>query len=106
MIKRGDILLANLDPIVGSEQGGTRPVLVIQNNLLNEHSPTILIAAITSKKFNNEYPTNVFLLKSDSRLNRDSTVMLNQIRMIDRKRLIKKLGFLDSFLMNKVDSAI
>jgi len=104
--KRGDIFLANLEPIKGSEQGGVRPVLIIQNNISNIHSPVIIIAAITSKIFQKEFPTNVFLSKKDSKLNRDSTVLLNQIRTIDKSRLINKISSLESFLMKKVDNAL
>ncbi|MGC9309493.1 MAG: type II toxin-antitoxin system PemK/MazF family toxin [Candidatus Nanoarchaeia archaeon] len=105
-IKRGDIFLADLEPIKGKEQGGKRPVLIIQNNISNKHSPTTIIAAITSKIYEKEYPTNVFILKTDSGLNKDSTIMLNQIRTIDNSRLFKKVGALDSFVMNKVDKAL
>ena len=105
-IKRGGILLANLEPIQGSEQGGIRPVLVIQNNLSNKYSPVIIIAAITSRIFNKEFPTNVLITKGESGLKTDSTIMLNQMRTIDKNRVIKKLGFLDNFIMHKVDLAI
>ena len=105
-IKRGDIFLANLEPIRGSEQGGVRPVLIIQNDISNEYSPVTIIAAITSKKFEKEFPTNVFLLKKDSGLNKDSTVLLNQIRTIDKNRLVKKISSLDLQLMSKIEMAI
>jgi mRNA interferase MazF len=105
-IKRGDIVLASLEPVKGSEQGGVRPVLVIQNDEGNKFSPTTIIAPITSKEFTKEYPTNVFIKKEDSALNNDSTILLNQIRTIDKRRIIKKLGSLNLFLMNKVDFAI
>jgi len=106
IIKKGDIFLANLEPTKGSEQGGIRPVLIIQNDISNKHSPVTIIAAITSKIFEKEYPTNIFILKEDSRLDKNSTIMLNQIRSIDNSRLIKKIGSLDNFIMNKVDLAI
>lgn len=106
IIKRGDILLANLEPIKGSEQGGTRPVLVIQNDISNKHSPVIIIAAITSKIFEKEFPTNVFLLKKDSSLDKDSTILLNQIRTVDKRRILKKVSSLDNFIMKKVDLAM
>jgi mRNA interferase MazF len=83
-----------------------RPVLVIQNDISNKYSPVVIIAAITSKIFEKEYPTNVFLLKKDSKLSKDSTIMLNQIRTIDSSRLIKKVSCLDNFIMKKVDRAI
>ncbi len=106
IIKRGDIFLANLEPIKGSEQGGTRPVLIIQNNIYNKHSPVTIIAAITSKIYEKEYPTNVSLDKKDSKLDKDSTVLLNQLRTIDKRRLIRKISSLDEQLMKKVDMAI
>jgi mRNA interferase MazF len=105
-IKRGDIILADLNPIKGSEQGGTRPCLIIQNNLGNKYSPTTIIAPITSKKFSREFPTNISLLKEDSNLNKDSTILLNQIATIDKSRIVKKLGFLEESVMRKVDLAI
>lgn len=105
-IKRGDIFLANLEPIKGREQGGIRPVVIIQNNVSNKNSPTTIISAITSKQFTKEFPTNVFIPEEDSGLDKDSTIMLNQIRTLDKSRLIKKLGSLDIFTMKKVDMAI
>ena len=105
-IKRGEIFLANLEPTKGSEQKGIRPVLIIQNDLSNKFSPVTIIAVITSKIYKKEFPTNVFISKKDSGLDKDSTAMLNQIRTIDNIRLIRKIGLLDNFLMNKVDMAI
>ena len=105
-IIRGDIILANLEPVIGSEQGGIRPVLILQSNVLNKHAPTTIIAPITSKIYTKEYPTNVFISKKDSILNKDSTILLNQIRTVDKKRLIKKVGSLDIYLMSKVNLAI
>ena len=105
-IVRGEIVIANLEPIKGSEQGGIRPVLILQSNVLNKHAPTTIIAPITSKIYEKEYPTNVFIRQDDSVLNTDSTVLLNQIRTIDKRRIVKKLGSLDIFLMNKMDLAI
>ena len=105
-IKRGDILIANLEPIKGSEQGGIRPVLVIQNDTYNKHSPVIIVAAITFRIFDKEYPTNVFISKQDSKLDKNSTVLLNQIRTIDKSRAIKIISSLDIHLMNKVDFAL
>ena len=106
LIKRGEIFLADLEPIKGSEQGGIRPVLIIQNNTSNKYSPVTIIAAITSKIFEKEFPTNVFLSKKDSKLDKDSTILLNQIRTIDKSRLIKKISSMDEYLMKKVDLAI
>lgn len=105
-IRRGDIFLANLEPIKGSEQGGIRPVLIIQNDISNKYSPVTIIAAITSKIFEKEFPTNIFIKKENSRLDKDSTILLNQIRTIDNSRLIRKVGSLDNFNLEKVDSAI
>ena len=105
-IKRGDIVLAGLEPVKRSEQGGIRPVLVIQNNDGNKFSPTTIIAPITSKNFTKEFPTNVTIPKEESKLNDDSTVLLNQIRTIDKSRIIKKISSLDNFIMNNVNMAI
>jgi len=105
-VKRGDVFMANLSPVKGSEQGGVRPVLVVQNNISNKYSPVIIIAAITSKVFEKEFPTNVFLRREDSGLLKDSTVLLNQIRTIDKSRLMKKVCSLDSDLVYKVDSSL
>lgn len=105
-IKRGDVFLANLDPAVGSEQGKTRPVLIIQNDILNQNAPTTIVAAITSKIFTKEYPMNVQLSQGDAKLDKNSTVLLNQIRTIDKSRLMRKIGLLDEMLMKKVDLAL
>ena len=105
-IKRGDIILTNLKPVKGSEQGGVRPCLIIQNNYGNKYSPLTIIVPLTSKKFSKEFQTNVFLLKENSGLDKDSTILLNQIKTIDKKRLIKKISSLDAQLMKKVDLAI
>lgn len=105
-IKRGDILLINFEPVKGSEQGRIRPALVIQNDILNKFSPLTIVAPLTSKIYEKEYPTNVFIKKEDSKLNDNSTVLLNQIRAVDKRRIIRKLCTLDNFLMNKVNLAI
>jgi len=105
-IKKGDILLVNFEPVKGSEQGRIRPAIVIQNNILNKFSPLTIVAPVTSKIYEKEYPTNVFIKKEDSGLNNNSTILLNQIRTIDKRRIIRKLGSLDIFLMNKVNLAI
>lgn len=99
-------MLVDLECIKGSEQGGIRPCLIIQNDEGNKYSPLTIIAPITSKMFTREFPTNVFVSKEDSRLEKDSNILLNQIRTIDKRRLIKKLGSLDIGLMKKVDMAI
>ena len=105
-IIKGDIILANLEPVIGSEQGGIRPVLILQSNVLNKHAPTTIIAPITSKIYTKEYPTNVFLLKEDFGLDKNSTVLLNQIKTIDKSRITKKISSLDREIMKKVDLAI
>jgi len=105
-ILRGDVVLANLEPVIGSEQGSIRPVLIIQNDISNEYSPTTIIAPVTSRVYTKEFPTNVYVSKQDSKLDKDSTILLNQIRTIDKSRIIKKLTKLDNTIMNKVDMAI
>jgi len=105
-ILRGDIFLINFEPVLGSEQGRTRPAVIIQNNISNQFSPLTIVAPITSRVYEKEYPTNVFLKKEDSGLDKDSTILLNQIRTIDKKRIIKKLGSLDKELIKKIDLAI
>lgn len=105
-IKRGDIFLVDLEHVRESEQGKCRPALVIQNNLGNTYSPITIIAAITSKKFNEEYPNNVHIKSNESDLEQDSTVLLNQIRIIDKSRIIKFLGKLSEEDMKKVDLAL
>lgn len=106
MIYRGEIILADFEPVRGSEQGGIRPALVIQNNEGNLYSPTIIVAAITSKSQGKSYPTNVLISKKDSKLPRDSTIMLNQIRTIDKSRIKKRISKLNPYLMFQVDLAI
>lgn len=106
IIKRGDVFFADLSPVVGSEQGGQRPVLIIQNNIGNKYSPTVIIAAITAKISKGKLPTHVEVRKDDVGLIRDSVVLLEQIRTIDKKRLIQKLGELDASVMEKVDEAL
>lgn len=101
ILKRGCIFLADLEPIRGSEQGGIMPVLIVQNDISNKYSPVTIIAAITSKIFKKEFPTNVFLSKKDSKLDKDSNVLLNKIRTIGVFRLIRKISSLDEYLMKK-----
>lgn len=105
-IKRGDVVLVNLEPVVGSEQGKTRPAVIIQNNLGNEYSPTTIVAPITSKVFTKEFPTNVFIAQEDSKLKEDSTILLNQIRTIDKSRIIKKMNNLSAEIIAKINMAI
>ena len=105
-LKRGDIILVDLEPRIGSEQGGSRPALVIQNDISNRYSSTIIVAPFTSKRYSKEYPTNINFLKEESGLDKDSTLLLNQIRVIDKSRISKKISSIDNILMRKVDLAI
>ena len=105
-IKRGDIYYADLSPVVGSEQGGVRPVLIVQNDVGNRHSPTVIAAAITSRQDKNRLPTHIEVQADKCGLARDSIVLLEQIRTIDKKRLGDKMGELDLNSMNKVNTAL
>ena len=105
-IKRGDIVIANLEPVKGSEQGRVRPVLILQNNIINENSPTTIVAPLTTKIYDKEYPTNVEVYSSDTKLKNKSTILLNQIRTIDKSRIISKVSSLNEYSMHKVDIAI
>jgi len=105
-IKRGDIYYADLSPVVGSEQGGVRPVLIIQNDMGNKHSPTVIAAAITSQTGKARLPTHISLLANSSGLPKDSVVLLEQIRTLDKKRLREHMGRVDDEVMHQVDSAI
>ena len=106
LIKRGDLFWVNLNPTRGSEQSGRRPVLVIQNDIGNELAPTVIIAPVTTKGFTKEYPTNVHIPKGAAGLKSDSTILLSQIRTIDKSRLEKKIGHLPESYLKKVDGAI
>ncbi len=105
-IKRGDVVLVNLDPVIGSEQGKTRPALVIQNDIGNKYSPLTIIAPITSKLFSKQFPTNVEVDSSNSPLKEKSTILLNQIRTIDKTRIIKVYGKISNKKLEDVDEAI
>jgi len=105
-IYRGDIVIVDFEPVKGSEQGGIRPALIIQNDLGNKYSPTTIVAPITAKKFSKEFTTNVFISKGDSKLRKDSTILLNQISTIDKIRIKGKVGSLRGGIMDKVDLAI
>ena len=105
-IKRGDIFYADLSPVVGSEQGGIRPVLIVQNDIGNRHSPTVIAAAITSQKEKAKLPTHIELSADGCGLAKDSVVLLEQIRTIDKKRLKERMGELDNGSMNKVNNAL
>ncbi len=106
MVKRGDIYYADLSPVVGSEQGGMRPVLIVQNDTGNKHSPTVIAAAITSQLGKAKLPTHIELSAQSVGLSRDSVILLEQIRTIDKSRLREKMGRLDEDTMTKVDNAI
>ena len=112
-VKRGDIYYADLSPVVGSEQGGLRPVLIVQNDVGNKYSPTVIAAAITSQVGKNRLPTHIDVLADHSShrgeshgLAKDSVILLEQIRTIDKKRLREKMGHLDDDVMKKVNDAI
>ena len=105
-VKRGDIFYADLSPVVGSEQGGTRPVLIVQNDTGNRHSPTVSAAAITSQTGKARLPTHISLSGHDVGLSRDSIVLLVQIRTIDKRRLRERLGVLPEPENNLVDQAV
>jgi len=105
-IHRGDIYYADLSPVVGSEQGGVRPVLIVQNNIGNRFSPTVIAAAITSQTDKSRLPTHIKLSPSDGGLQKDSVVLLEQIRTLDKRRLKECMGRLDDSIMDKVDHAI
>ena len=104
--KRGDIFYADLSPVVGSEQGGTRPVLIIQNDTGNRHSPTVIAAAITSQTGKARLPTHINIAGGSVGLSKDSVILLEQVRTIDKKRLREHMGRLDEEHMNQVDEAI
>ncbi len=105
-IKRGDIYYADLSPVVGSEQGGIRPVLIIQNDVGNKYSPTVIAAAITSKMAKSKLPTHIDLYANEVGLSKDSVVLLEQIRTLDKQRLKEKMGHLDDQFMNEINNAI
>jgi mRNA interferase MazF len=105
-VKRGDIYYADLSPVVGSEQGGIRPVLIIQNDVGNKYSPTVIAAAITSQINKAKMPTHIELSAKEYGLNKDSVILLEQIRTIDKKRLREKIGRLDEQLMESVNGAL
>ncbi|MFC4711324.1 type II toxin-antitoxin system PemK/MazF family toxin [Planococcus dechangensis] len=106
IVKRGDVFFAELSPVVGSEQGGTRPVLVIQNDIGNRFSPTVIIAAITAQIQKAKLPTHVEINAKKYGFERDSVILLEQLRTIDKSRLTDKITQLDERLMEKVDEAL
>ena len=105
-VKRGDIYYADLSPVVGSEQGGLRPVLIIQNDVGNRYSPTVIAAAITSRMGKNRLPTHIDIHADKVGLSKDSVVLLEQVRTLDKRRLKEKLGHLDDGMMSDVNTAI
>ena len=105
-VKRGDIYYADLSPVVGSEQGGVRPVLIVQNDTGNRYSPTVIAAAITSQTGKAKLPTHIELAAQKYGLTRDSVVLLEQIRTLDKRRLKERIGELNEATMSKVDKAI
>lgn len=105
-VKRGDIFFADLSPVVGSEQGGFRPVLVIQNDIGNRFSPTVIVAAITAQIEKAKLPTHVEVQRREGGLERDSVILLEQIRTIDKQRLTDKITHLDDLMMRRVDEGL
>ena len=105
-VERGEIYFADLSPVVGSEQGGIRPVLIVQNDVGNKHSPTVIAAAITSKHDKAKLPTPIEIGGKGCGLSRDSVVLLEQIRTLDKRRLRERMGKLDSYSMNEINSAL
>ncbi len=105
-MKRGDVYYADLRPVVGSEQGGVRPVLIVQNDMGNKHSPTVICAAITSRMNKAKLPTHIELHANHNDIEKDSVVLLEQLRTIDKARLKDKVGHLDHETMNRVDRAL
>lgn len=105
-VKRGDIYYADLSPVVGSEQGGLRPVLIIQNDVGNRYSPTVIAAAITSRMGKTRLPTHIDVYADKAGLAKDSVILLEQIRTLDKRRLKEKMGHLDESVMHEVNAAI
>lgn len=106
MVKRGDIFFADLNPVIGSEQGGVRPVLIVQNNAGNQCSPTVIAAAITSQTDKAHLPTHIFLQRNTCGLSRPSVIQLEQLRTIDKRRLRKYIGTLSRETVQKVNAAL
>lgn len=106
LVKRGDLYYADLSPVIGSEQGGVRPVIVIQNDIGNRYSPTIIVAAVTSQINKAKLPTHIEIEAYRYGLTKDSVVLLEQVRTIDKKRLKEKIGRFDDEVMKKIDEAL
>ena len=106
-IKKGDMFYADLSPVIGSEQGGIRPVIVIQNNIGNKYSPTVIVSAITSRLNKSKLPTHIELGSEEFGLKSDSIILTEQIRTIDKSRLKEKIGHIDdTIIMNRIDNAL
>ncbi len=106
IVKRGDIFYADLSPVVGSEQGGIRPVLIVQNDIGNKYSPTVIVAAITSRINKAKMPTHIEIKGDDYGLSKDSVILLEQIRTIDKKRLKERIGHIDDSVIATVNEAV
>ena len=106
LIKRGEIYYADLSPVIGSEQGGIRPVLVLQNDIGNKYSPTVIAAAITSKKLKAKLPTHISVNADECGLSKDSVVLLEQIRTLDKQRLKERMGNLPGDDMDRINKAL
>lgn len=106
VFKRGEIYYADLSPVVGSEQGGVRPVLIVQNDVGNKYSPTVIVCAITSQLTKAKLPTHVELAASSYNLPKDSVLLLEQVRTLDKRRLTEKITTLDAFKMKEVNRAL
>lgn len=106
MIKRGELYYADLSPVVGSEQGGVRPILIVQNDTGNKYSPTIIAAAVTSQLNKAKLPTHIEICANEFGLNKDSVILLEQIRTLDKRRLKERIGELSPIAMQKVNTAL
>ena len=106
VVKKGDIFFADLSPVIGSEQGGVRPVVVIQNDVGNKYSPTVIVAALTSQINKAKLPTHVEIRAGEHGLNKDSVVLLEQLRTVDKRRLKERIGRMDADAMEKVNEAL
>lgn len=106
VVRRGDIFFADLSPVVGSEQGGTRPVLILQNDIGNRYSPTTIVCAVTSQLLKTKLPIHVEVRAGESQLDRDSVILLEQVRTIDKRRLKERIAHLSPELMARVNQAI
>lgn len=106
VVKKGDLYFADLSPVIGSEQGGVRPVLVVQNNVGNKYSPTIIVAAVTSQKNKANLPTHVEIAADGNGLSKNSVVLLEQLRTIDKKRLKERIGTINQERLPDVDEAL